>query len=110
MFVDVDAGELNHRIALQKVTKTKDEEGNFNDVWATVQTCWARVKPMSSKQKTEYKSVEVEATHLIKVRGSITVEESYQVLFKEREFEILTVDDEKEMGIAKWIVTKERRK
>lgn len=64
---------------------------------------------MSAKQVLEYKSVNVEASHLIKIRGEIAVSELNRVVVGSRIFEILNVEDIQERGIVKWISCKERR-
>ena len=100
---------------IQEVTKVSDGEGGFVPSWAN-----AHVNPhsmalltLTAKQVFEYKSINVEASHLIKIRGEIEVSELNRVVItqnnKERIFEILDVEDIQERGIVKWIFTKERR-
>lgn len=110
MTVDLAAGDLRHRISIQsRGTPTPDGEGGFTDVWESVDTVWSKVRPMRAKQVNEYRSINVHATHLIEVRGEVDVQESYRLVFGSRTFEVLTVEDEKEEGVKKWVVCKERR-
>lgn len=107
--VDLDAGELRHRVTIQNVTKVSDNEGGFTSSWADANTIWAAIKSMRAKQIGEYRSINVEATHLIKVRGGIDIEENQRIIFGIRIFEVLTVENEKEQNVTKWIVCKEKR-
>ena len=106
---DLDAGILNKRIMLQKVVETSDGEGGYTEVWQDVKKCWAQIKPFGAKQVFEYKSLNVKATHRIKVRANIIVEENYRICYKTRTFEVLTVENEDEAEVVKWVVCKEVR-
>lgn len=110
MAVDIDAGTLRHRITIQEPgTPTADGEGGFTPTWTDSATVWAKIRPMRAKQVEEYRSINVNATHLIEVRGAVTVEESYQIIFGSRTFEVLTVENELEESVKKWVICKERR-
>lgn len=107
--VDLDPGELRHRITISDVSHVTDGEGGFTMSLATSSTVWARVKPMRAKQKHEYRSINVEATHLVKVRGGVDVQEEQIITFGTREFEVLTVENEMEENVTKWVMCKEIR-
>lgn len=65
----VDTGEYRDRITIQRKTRIKDGEGGFMEVWIDVVTVWAKVRSIWAKQQYENKSVGVEATHRIEIRG-----------------------------------------
>lgn len=103
--------ECRHYGFIQSAGKVDDGRGGFIDGWVnTHQNAHSMaLLPMTAKQVLEYKSVNVEASHLIKIRGEIEVSELNRVVIDSREFEILTVEDIQERGIVKWIECKERR-
>jgi hypothetical protein len=69
--------------------------------------------PTSSTQVWEDKTVNVKATHIVKMRYEIPVSQLDRIVIdfegpNERIFEILDIDDIQGRGIVNWIVTKER--
>lgn len=106
---DLDAGLLNKRITIQEATETSDGRGGFTEGWLDTMTCWACIEPLFAKQIFEYRSLNVNASHRIKVRASITVEENNRILYGTRIFEVLTVENESESEVVKWITCKEVR-
>lgn len=109
MSVDVDAGTLRHRVTIQTATDTSNGEGGFVKSWSDYDTVWAFIRPMRAKQIDEYKSINVHATHLVEMRGNVDIQENQQIVFGSRVFEVLTVENEKEEGVKKWVTCKERR-
>jgi len=103
------ATDLRHRVTLQRVTRTADGEGGFTKAWADVGTYWAAVNPVKAEQVFEYQSVNVQADMVIKVRGSIAVNEDDRFYFDSRYFEILTVEKIQERSILKICTCKEMR-
>lgn len=110
MTVDLDAGALRHRLTIQALgTPASDGQGGFDKTWVDDSTVWGFVRPMRAKQVSEYRSINVHATHLVELRGGVEIEEGNRLLFGVRVFEVLTVEDEKEEGVKKWVTCKERR-
>ena len=106
---DLDAGILNKRITIQATTETPDGRGGFTEAWSDIGTCWADIRPLFAKQIFEYRSLNVHATHQIKVRASVDVDEDNRILYGTRIFEILTIENEAEAEVVKWLVCKEVR-
>ena len=101
---------LCHRVDIQSETRTADNEGGFSASWTTIiANVPASVDPIQARQQYQYKSVNVDATHWIKMRGEITIAEKDQIVWGSRTFEILTIENINENGVLKFITTKERR-
>lgn len=49
----VDAGELNRRIQIIQVKKTKDEDGYYTTADTVVHNCWAKVTLLSGTEMTK---------------------------------------------------------
>lgn len=97
-------------VYIQTRTNTTDGEGGFTQTWATGDMHPAAISPIQAKQQFINKSVGVDATHLIKIRGAISIDEKEnRFLFGARIFEIMTVEDIQERGIVKVITCKEVR-
>lgn len=104
------ATELRHRIWVQSFTRTTDGEGGYTTAWVNSQQIWAAIYPIRALQHFEFKSVGVDATHAIKIRGDITIAiENRRFKFGERVFEILSIEDGQERGIVKWVTCQESR-
>jgi head-tail adaptor len=116
--------QLNKRVQIQTVQSVSDGEGGFTDTWVsiknqdgTVKLFWAGVCPIKATQQATYKSTNVEATHLIKVRAKIVLhdgteyklKESDRFLYNTRIFEILFIEDIQERGVLKLCTCLERR-
>jgi SPP1 family predicted phage head-tail adaptor len=67
------ASEFKHRVTIQELTITPDGEGGFSESWNDTSVVYAAVYPMSAKQLMEYKTIGVEATHIIKIRGDVDI-------------------------------------
>lgn len=104
------ATECNKTIYIQTFTDTDDGEGGFAKAWAdSASYYWAAVLPMRATQIYNFKSVNVEATHMVKIRGLNSIDESQRIRFGTRIFEVLTVEDVQEREFVKWVMVKERR-
>lgn len=97
-------------VYVQTLTRSSDGEGGFTQSWETGRMLPAAISPIQARQQFENKSVGVDATHLIKIRGLESIDEKNdQFLFGSRTFEILAVENIQERGIVKIITCKEVR-
>lgn len=103
------ASQMQHYVVIQTKVSTTDGEGGFSENWSTDATVAAAVLPIQARQQFAYKSINVEATHLIKVRAEVAVTELNRIRWGSRVFEILTVEDIQERGVVKIITCLEKR-
>jgi len=105
------SSRARHQITVQRRLSVADGEGGFTDGWADVawSPIWAEVAPIQARQQLQYKSVGVDATHLVRVDGLIDITESNRIVFDGRVFEILTVENLQEADFEKVITCLERR-
>ena len=101
------ATELRHYVYLQHSTVVKDNEGGFTVSWHTFKRCSCAIYPLRAEQIFQYRSINVEATHLIKMRGYISLTDKDRILFDGRIFEILTIENIQEKDVVKYITCKE---
>lgn len=105
----VSTGDLRHKIFIQGKQQTPDGEGGFIEDWTDLRQAWAKVEVIQARQQYQFQSVNVEATHRITVRGEVEVSEDNRIRFKNRFFEIKTIEDIEERGIKKVITCREVR-
>ena len=103
------ASQAQHYIYIQRVVRRDDGEGGQSKEWVDVQRVSAAVLPIRAHQRLEYKTINVDATHLIKIRGRLSLNEKNRFRFNDRIFEILTIEDLQERGFVKVCTCLEKR-
>jgi head-tail adaptor len=105
------ATRRRHQIYVQRKLSVADGEGGFADGWmnTTSSPIWAEVSPIQARQVMDYKSVGVDATHLVRIDGLNEASEHNRITFGSRIFEILTVENIQERNVEKVIACKEVR-
>lgn len=103
------ASEARHYITIQSLVRVHDYEGGEEATYIDEKQVAAVISPIQARQQFNYKSVGVDATHLIKVRGLIDITEKNRIKFGTRLFEILTIEDIQELGVLKVCTCKEVR-
>jgi head-tail adaptor len=100
-----------HQAFIQARTQVADGEGGYSDGWAntTATAIWMDIAPIQARQRTDYKTICVDATHLIKIDGLIEISEKNRILFGTRIFEVLTVENLQEANFLKVVTCLERR-
>jgi len=103
------ATELRHRVTVKTCGRTADGEGGFTRAYSTAGTYWASISPIRATQVWEYRSINVEATHLVSLRGAATIGETDQIVYGTRVFEVLTVENIQERDVVQVCTCKEVR-
>jgi head-tail adaptor len=106
------ATDLRHYVYLQTKSETSDGEGGFVTSWTSAASPYsAGISPIQARQVAEYKSINVDASHIIRMRGELPIKDdgTQRLLYGTRTFEILTVEDIQERGVMKIITCKEAR-
>jgi SPP1 family predicted phage head-tail adaptor len=103
------ATELRCSVWIRTRVAVADEEGGEKTTWKNRKQVFAAIYPIQARQQFQYKSIGVEATHLVKMRGLIDVAETEELEFNNRRFEILTIENIQERDFVKIITCKERR-
>lgn len=61
-----------HLITIKYKSVVADGQGGFDITWIPRPNIWAEIAPLTARQKFEYESINVWATHKIKIRGNLT--------------------------------------
>ncbi len=89
---------FRHRIDIQKRTRVFDGEGYIYD-WATIDTVWAHISPVSAKERLEWQKLDVTVTHKISLRPYPGIDRvDHRLKFRGRVFTIVSILNPKEMG------------
>lgn len=101
------AGELRHPISIvsEEGTEEPDGRGGFTaDLSEKENIRWAKIEPISTAEKSEYKQSKMKVTHRITVRGpqreikkGITIKH-HRESTEDRLFEVTGIRDIKEKG------------
>ena len=100
----VRAGDLRHRVSLQKTVVTRDDYGEQIETWTTYATVWARISPLRGQELIQAQQVHAEATHEVELRyrhsstsNTLNISQVDRILFGTRILEIvnLLIPDER---------------
>jgi SPP1 family predicted phage head-tail adaptor len=96
---------------IQSKTAVDDGRGGEVVTWSNTPTSLQAmsISPITARQSMEYKTIEVDATHIVKIRGAVAINDQMQILFGSRIFEVVFVEDIQERGILKIVTCRERR-
>ena len=84
---------LRERVAIVANTPTRDEYGDESDVWATVETVYASVRPLSGSEFWAAQQVQSEVSHVFQMRYTANAVPDNRLSWDGRTFEILAVLD-----------------
>lgn len=104
------ATEARHRVSIYEDLSTTDEDGGVNESLSLkYENISAAIYPKSAQQVMEYKTLNVDATHLIKFRGYIDIEELDTIFWGARKFEVLTKENIQERNFELLVTCRENR-
>lgn len=101
--------EYRKQIMFRSNEITRNDDGSISTTPVLRGPYWSAIYPLSAKRIFEYKSMHIDATHIIKVNGKVEFDEDEDIIYGERVFEILTIEDIQERGIEKLVVCLEKR-
>jgi SPP1 family predicted phage head-tail adaptor len=87
----VRIGRLRHRIAIERVTETRDTDGSVIETWSTYATVQASIDPISGREYFAAQSVQADVTHRIVIRYLSGIVPKMRVKYGSRIFDILSV-------------------
>jgi SPP1 family predicted phage head-tail adaptor len=88
------ASELDQRVTFLRETKVDDGMGGSTITWATIDTVWAKVRPMSGTEREHSDRLNAQANYLIVIRYRSDITESDVAEWKGTRFNIRFSKDE----------------
>lgn len=76
------AGQLDQRIALQRLTRIPDGGGGYAEDWQTYATVWAYVRPMSGRERYQAQQLEAAANYRITIRYRADIDPADRILWR----------------------------
>ena len=93
---DLTPGALRQRLTLEELQRTSDEGGGFSEVWVTVATVFAVLRPTGGGERVESGRLAGTVTHEAVLRYRPGVEPAMRFRQGARIFQILAVIDVEE--------------
>ena len=92
-------GDMDKKVAVQKYTETSDAIGGFIETWATENLVWAKITPLSGKERDDADRTHSTTSHRITMRFySPGIVPRDRILWDSREFYITAVINPGERG------------
>ncbi|MBN1604619.1 MAG: phage head closure protein [Chitinispirillaceae bacterium] len=104
-----NATRRKHLVYIQTKTSASDGRGGFTETWNEIGPVWASVDPIRAVKLQEYRSANVNATHLINISAKASITEHNRIRFGTRYFEIQTIENLQERDIDLVITATETR-
>lgn len=89
----LNAGELNQRITLQRVTVTSDGQGGKDESWAAFAAPWANVLPTRGQETLGGTEVTATLATDLLIRFRTDVDATQRVILGDRTLEIQSLSD-----------------
>jgi SPP1 family predicted phage head-tail adaptor len=104
----MQAGNLRHRVELQRVAVALDSHGDSVETWSTLATVWASIEPLSGREFLQASSTTSDVTVRIKIRGGVALTPKDRVKYGDRLFDIRHVIDWGGRGVETQLMCTER--
>lgn len=78
----IGAGELDQRVRIEKPASTPDGRGGTVKGWAELATVWARVRPISGRERAAAGQIEAAATYRVTIRRRTDVTADCRILWQ----------------------------
>jgi SPP1 family predicted phage head-tail adaptor len=96
----IPAGELKHRVTIrQRNANHTNEFGEVEPVNTDEHTRWAKVEPLSSRERFQGGTFQTEITHRVRMRYTPDIGQEDAIVFRDRVFqvaEVINVDEANE--------------
>ncbi len=110
------ASRCRHYVDYQAKTEVTDGEGGFTEDWANISGATqipSEITPITAERQAEMRSWNIIATHYIRSRSNIPIDEVGRVVFVDgavtRYFYIKTLEDIQTRNIEDFMIVEERR-
>jgi len=110
------ASKCRHYVNYQQKTEVSDGEGGHTEVWSNIsgaENIPTEITPITAQRRAEMRSWNIIATHYLRARSNIPIEEVGRAVFStpsgDRYFYIHTLEDIQTRDIEQFMVAEERR-
>lgn len=85
------AGELRHKVTIQRVSQTLDSSRQTVDLWTKLAEVWAAVEPLSGRELLNAQQIQPDVTHRVRIRHRDDVTPKMRVQHESRSLNIESV-------------------
>lgn len=85
--------ELRHRITIQKLETTTNENGYEIETWTDFKNLWAAVSNLIGREYFEAAEVQTENTIKFTIRYIDEIDTTMRILFKGKQYNITSIDN-----------------
>lgn len=85
------AGELRQRVTVEAPSVARNAQGGFSETWATAETRYAKIEPLSGREFFEAQRVDSDVTHMVTMRYFSGLTSSHRITYGSRTFYIESV-------------------
>jgi SPP1 family predicted phage head-tail adaptor len=98
----MSAGARPHRVTIQSLTRTEDQQGGYTEDWTTTRaTRWASIEPATASniERRVGHQIEAKLTHLVTVQYVAGMLITDRVKFGSRYFQIRDITNHEELNV-----------
>lgn len=86
-------GELDQRVAIQRLTLTSDGQGGSIDSWSVLATVWAHARPRGGKESVQFDRVNGEHSYLFVIRYMADIRQSDRLVWQGECYNIRAINN-----------------
>ncbi len=91
--MQVEIGDLRHRITFQKHTTTINENGFEVETWEDFKTVWAAASNLHGREYYAAAAVQAENTVKFTIRYLTSLDTTMRILFRGKQYNIIAIDN-----------------
>ena len=82
------AGDLKHRITIERPEETTDERGNRRTVWRPIATCWASMADVSGRDFYAAQAYQAQDTVTFGIRWRDSIDRECRIVHAEQVYQL----------------------
>lgn len=91
--IQVEIGDLRHRITFQKLTTSVNENGFEVETWEDFKTVWAAVSNLHGREYFATAAVQAENTVKFTIRYLTGLDTTMRIVFQGKQYNITAIDN-----------------
>ncbi|NFE94361.1 phage head closure protein [Clostridium botulinum] len=89
----MNTGDLKHRVTFQRFTTVVNDNGFEIEGWQDYKTVWASVSNLYGREYFEVTAIQAEKTVKFTIRFIKEIDESMRIKFREKQYNITSIDN-----------------
>lgn len=85
--------DLKHKIVIQKYVNIVNDNGFEEEIWEDYKTVWASVSNLYGREYFAAAAVQAEKTVKLTIRYTDEIDTSMRILFKDKQYNITSIDN-----------------